>query len=106
VRKRGFIYWANLDKRRPALVISIDARNERANDVIVIPCSTRLLASVTHVTLARGEGGVPSPCVLKCEQIATAHQFDVDAVPLGPALSAPRLREVERAVARAIGVPA
>jgi mRNA-degrading endonuclease toxin of MazEF toxin-antitoxin module len=106
VRKRGFIYWANLDKRRPALVISIDARNDRANDIIVVPCSTRLLDSNTHVRLGRGEGGVPSPCVIKCEQIVTVYQIDVDAAPFGPALSAARLREVERAVARAVGVPA
>ncbi len=106
MRKRGFIYWANLDKRRPALVISIDARNDRANDVIVIPCSTRLLDSSTHVRLTRGEGGVPAPCVLKCEQIVTVYQRDLDATPLGAPLTRARLAEVERAVARAIGVPA
>ena len=103
--RRGLIYWANLDKRRPALVISVDSRNDRANDVLVIPCSTKLLESPTHVRLARGEGGVPHPCVLKCEQIATAYKVDVDDLPLGPPLGPARLREVERAVARAIGVP-
>jgi mRNA interferase MazF len=106
MRRRGFIYWANLDKRRPVLIISVDARNERANDVLVIPCSTKLLESVTHVRLARGEGGVPHPCILKCEQIATAYKVDVDEAPLGAPLGPARLREVERAVARAIGVPA
>jgi mRNA-degrading endonuclease toxin of MazEF toxin-antitoxin module len=106
VRRRGFIYWTNLDKRRPALVISVDARNDRANDIIVIPCSTKILESATHVKLARGEGGVPHPCILKCEQIATAYKVDIDQFPLGAPLSLARLREVERAVARAIGVPA
>src|SRR3954447_1414079 len=96
VRRRGFVYWANLDRRRPALVISIDARNDRANDVIVIPCSTKLSESPTHVRLARGEGGVPQACILKCEQIATAFKADVDASPLGVPLSATRLREIER----------
>jgi mRNA-degrading endonuclease toxin of MazEF toxin-antitoxin module len=106
VRRRGFIYWSNLDKRRPALVISIDARNDRANDVLVIPCSTQLLESPTHVRLGRGEGGVLHPCVLKCEQIANVYKLDVDELPLGPPLGPARLREVERAIARAVGIPA
>jgi mRNA-degrading endonuclease toxin of MazEF toxin-antitoxin module len=106
VRRRGYLYWSNLDKRRPALVISIDARNERANDIVVIPCSTNLRDSNTHVRLSRHEGGVPEPCVLKCEQITTWRKGDIDSLALGPPLSLSRMREVERAVARAIGVPA
>lgn len=106
MRRRGHLYWANLDKRRPALVVSIDARNERANDVIVIPCSTTLRESPTHVRLGRAEGGSLQPCVLKCEQITTIPRSEVDELPMGPALSGARLREVERAIARSIGLPA
>lgn len=101
---RGFLYWARLDKRRPVLVLSIDARNERANDLIVVPCSTTLREAPTHVRLARGEGGVPHACMLKCEQLTTLPKDDLEGVPLGSALAAARLREIERAVARAIGV--
>lgn len=104
--KRGHVYWARLDKRRPVLVLSLDARNTRANDVIVIPCSTTLREAPTHVRLRRGEGGVPDACMLKCEQITTLPQDDIDPVPLGPPLEPPRLTEVERCVLRAIGVPA
>jgi mRNA-degrading endonuclease toxin of MazEF toxin-antitoxin module len=105
VQKRGHLYWAGLDKRRPALVVSIDARNERASDVIVIPCSTNLHAAPTHVRVGRGEGGLPRECVLKCEQITTAKNYDLDPTPLGPALTSARMAEVERAVLRAIGIP-
>jgi mRNA-degrading endonuclease toxin of MazEF toxin-antitoxin module len=104
--KRGYLYWGTIDKRRPVLVLSVNARNERASDVIVVPCSTRLLEAPTHVRLAREEGGVPRPCMLNCEQITTVPKSDVDGVALGAPLSASRLREIERAVARAIGVPA
>ena len=100
------MYWSNLDKRRPALVISIDARNEHATDVIVIPCSTNLRDSPTHVRLSRNEGGVPQPSVLKCEHITTISRADVEEMAMGSALSGARLREVERAIARAIGLPA
>ena len=101
---RGRLYWATLDKRRPVLVISPAARNERATDVIVVPCSTRLRFAPTHVALRKGEGGVPHPSVLHCEQIATIRTADLNPAPLGPRLSTPRIREVELAILRAIGV--
>jgi mRNA-degrading endonuclease toxin of MazEF toxin-antitoxin module len=88
------------------LVLSVDARNDRATDVIVVPCSTNLRAAPTHVRLETAEGGLPRACVLKCEQITTVKKSDVDELPIGAPLSPARLREVERAVARAIGVPA
>ncbi len=105
MRQRGFIHWGTIDKRRPVLILSVNARNDRATDVIVVPCSTNLLGGPTHVRLGRAEGGVPRACILKCEQITTVNNFDVDELPLGPPLTLERLREVERAIARAIGIP-
>jgi mRNA interferase MazF len=104
VHNRGRIYWA-VDKRRPVLVLSPDVRNERASDIIVVPCSTTLREAPTHVRLNRGEGGVPAACMVKCEQITTLPKVDVDDVALGRSLSLARIAEVERAVLRAIGVP-
>jgi mRNA-degrading endonuclease toxin of MazEF toxin-antitoxin module len=103
--RRGHLYWARLDKRRPVLVLSVNARNERANDLIVVPCSTTLREAPTHVRLGRGEGGAPRACMLKCEQITTLPKEDIGLSPLGSALTAARLAEIERAVLRAIGVP-
>ena len=81
MQKRGHLYWAEMDKRRPVLVISTDSRNERASDVVVIPCSTAMRPAPTHVFVARGEGGLPQNSVLKCEQITTLKKQDVDPVP-------------------------
>ena len=100
------MYWARLDKRRPVLVVSIDARNTRASDVIVVPCSTTLREAPTHVLLARGEGGLSRSCVVKCEQVTTLPQADVMEPPMGGSLGPQRMREVEEAILRAIGVPA
>lgn len=86
-------------------MLSVNARNERASDLIAIPCSTTLREAPTHVRLGRGEGGAPQACMLKCEQITILPKEDVDLSPLGTALTAGRLAEVERAVLRAIGVP-
>lgn len=101
--RRGALHWAQLDKRRPVLVISPDYRNERASDVIVVPCSTVVRIAPTHVVVRRGEGGLDQSSVLKCEQITTLHRDDVDPVAIGT-LRAARLAEVERAILRAIGV--
>lgn len=103
--QRGYLYYAMMDKRRPVLVISYDSRNASASDVLVIPCSTIIGGLPTHVRLTRGEGGVPRSSVLKCEQITNAKKVHIDAIALGRQLSAARLRQVEAAVMRAIGIP-
>ena len=103
--RRGQLYWVSMDKRRPALVLSPDYRNQYAGDVIVIPCSTRLRSAPTHVRLERGQGGLPESTVLKCEQITTLKKYDIDPAPLGAALTTGRMAEVERGVLRAIGIP-
>ena len=43
--------------------------------------------------------------MLKCEQITTLHKDDVRRQPLGGPLQTGKIREVERAVLRAIGIP-
>ena len=103
--RRGFLYYARLDKRRPVLVISANARNVGASDVLVIPCSTILSAAPTHVRLRKGEGGIPGASILKCEQVTNLHKTYLDADSLGGSLVEARVREIERAILRAIGVP-
>jgi mRNA-degrading endonuclease toxin of MazEF toxin-antitoxin module len=105
--RRGHLYWAEMfeDKRRPVLVLSLDARNELANDVIVVPLSTTLRSGAWHVRLAAREGGAPQVSTLKCEQISTLPKARLAPEPLGAPLSSSRMAEVERAVLRAIGIP-
>jgi mRNA-degrading endonuclease toxin of MazEF toxin-antitoxin module len=105
--RRGHVYWARLpgDKRRSVLVLSPAARNEPANDVIVAPLSTVLREGPWHVKLRKGEAGVSQPSIIKCEQITTLRKQIVDEEPLGNAISGTKMRRVERAVLRAIGVP-
>lgn len=73
---RGSLYWVAIpaepgEKRRPALVISMDARNRLADEVLVIPASTTLRLAPTHVRLKKGTGGLRRDSVLKCEQVTT-----------------------------------
>jgi mRNA-degrading endonuclease toxin of MazEF toxin-antitoxin module len=105
MQRRGHLYWAEMENRQPVLVVSVDARNERAIDVLVVPCSTNLREAPTHVLLRRGEGGLPLDSVLKCEQITNLRKHAIDPVPLGMPIRPGRMAEVERAVLRAIGIP-
>ena len=107
--QRGCLYWVNIpgepgSKRRPALVISPDARNRLATDVLVIPASTTLRPAPTHVRLAKGTGGLARDSVLKCEQITTLPKHLLGDAAIGQPLPARLLEDVERGVLRAIGV--
>ena len=106
---RGCIYWVRIPgepdaKRRPALVISVDARNRLANDVLVVPASTTPRPAPTHVRLNKGAGGLPSDSVLECEQITTLPRHLLGEAALGGPLSVALLEDVERGILRAIGV--
>lgn len=102
--RRGWLHWAELDKRRPVLILSPESRNDRASDLIVVPCSSALRDGPWHVRLSRGEGGLTQSSVLLCEQITTLVKRRVDPGPLGGPLTAARMGEVERAVLLAIGI--
>lgn len=109
--RRGHLHWVRLPgepdaKRRPALVISPDVRNRLAGDVLVVPATTVLRPAPTHVRLARRHAGAPRSSMLKCEQITTVPKALLSEKPLGGAISPSLLHEVEKAILRAIGVPA
>jgi mRNA-degrading endonuclease toxin of MazEF toxin-antitoxin module len=87
------------------VVLSPAARNEHASDVIVVPLSSVLRDGPWHVRLRKGEAGVAQSSIMKCEQITTLRKEIVDDKPLGKAISGAKMRQVERAVLRAIGVP-
>jgi mRNA-degrading endonuclease toxin of MazEF toxin-antitoxin module len=103
--RRGSVHWVSLDKRRPAIILSPEVRNRLANDVIIVPCSTRARAMAWHVQIPRGEAGLPQACMAKCEQIATVPKSWVESKELGH-LSPGRMLEVELAVLSALGIVA
>jgi mRNA-degrading endonuclease toxin of MazEF toxin-antitoxin module len=89
--------------RRPAVVVSPDYRNEYANDVLVVPLSTQLRPMPTHVPVPAGAGGLKKASVAKAEQITALPKSFLSGGPLGPRISAGTLREIHRAVLRALG---
>ncbi len=108
--RRGRLYWVRIpaepaNKRRPALVVSVDARNRLASDVMVVPVSTVVRGAPTHVRLRRRQGGLSRRSVLKCEQLTTLPRNALEREPLGGPLSEAVLVQVEKAILRSIGVP-
>ena len=108
--KRGEIYLVRLPgqpkdtKSRPALVVSLDVRNRLANDVVVVPISTTLRSSPTHVELTAGEGGLKKRSMAKCEQITTLDKSFLIRGPFSGSINDEKMLEIERAIQRAVGI--
>lgn len=108
--RRGEIYLVRLPgqpkdiKPRSALIVSLDVRNRLANDVIVVPISTTLRTSPTHIELSQGEGGLDQTSMAKCEQITTLHKSFLIRGPFSGTISPRKMTEVEKAIQRAIGI--
>lgn len=109
--RRGEIYLVTLPghpadpKARPALIVSMDVRNRLANDVMVVPLSTTLRAAPTHVELPAGEGGLREASMAKCEQVTTLDKSFLIRGPFAGTISPALMREIEKAIQRAIGIP-
>ena len=91
-------------KDRPALVVSLDVRNRLANDVIVVPLSTNLRLAPTHVELPSGERGLRETSMTKCEHVTTLDKSFLIRGPFAVTINPSLVREVERAIQRAVGI--
>jgi mRNA-degrading endonuclease toxin of MazEF toxin-antitoxin module len=91
---------------RPVVIVSTEARNrlERALTVLVIPLSTTLRDSPTHVALLPGETGLREPSMAQCENITTVQKTSMQ-MPRQPLrrLSESRVRDLARCVVFAMG---
>jgi len=108
--RRGEIYLVKLPgrpsdiKSRPALIVSMDVRNRLANDVIVVPISTTLRTSPTHVPLSKGEGGLDKSSMANCEQVTTLDKSFLIRGPFSGTIHPETIIEVEIAIQRSIGI--
>jgi mRNA interferase MazF len=102
--RRGEIYFVQMDKKRPTVVVSVDGRNEHAKTVLVVPISETYREYPTHVVLDTGESGLMQVSAAKCEQITTTEKDDFDRKRVGR-LGKDRMRDIEKGIMRAIGVP-
>ncbi len=108
--QRGEIWYAFLPGQpddphqpRPCLVVSIDVRNRRSDDVIVVPIFSHGRLGPTHVAILTGMGGLSRDSVLFCEEIATLDQSFLARGPLGPLAPRRVLDDVVQGILFAVG---
>ena len=105
--RRGEIWVVDFPddpKVRPALVVSPDVRNELSNSVLAVPVTTNLRPGPTHVMLPCGQGGLPKASKARCENISYLHKSRLARGPLGNAVNAEIMRDVELCLLRALGI--
>lgn len=102
--KRGEVYLVQLDKPRPALVLSVDPLNKFALDVCVVALTT-----VEHrrfsmrVPIKKGDARLNFDCWAKCDQVTTLESNLLKYPPIGT-LSPSVLRQIEEQVRVALGL--
>ncbi len=99
--KRGELWWAQVDKRRPVVLVSRKEAYEVRALVIVAPVSTTLRGFAIEVRLGRAEG-LSRPCVVNCDWLVTLHK-DRLAEKIG-SLSSAKLRQLDDALRFALGL--
>jgi mRNA-degrading endonuclease toxin of MazEF toxin-antitoxin module len=55
--------------------------------------------------LPAGQGGLSSDSMARCENVSYLHKSRLQRGPLAGTISVPLMREVERALLRAFGIP-
>jgi len=75
--RRGEVWWAAADKRRPVVVVQADFLNRSAMAwILVVPLTSRLQheAFPGNVRLARRDTGLPRACVANVSMVAPLHR--------------------------------
>ncbi|HLK05596.1 MAG TPA: type II toxin-antitoxin system PemK/MazF family toxin [Candidatus Acidoferrum sp.] len=102
--RRGEVYVVELDKPRPAVVISINELNKFALDVCVVGLTTVQHRNFSvRVPVKKGDGNLSSDCWAKCDQVTTLEKFLFRYPALG-ALSVQTLARVEEQVRICLGL--
>ncbi|MEG4233520.1 type II toxin-antitoxin system PemK/MazF family toxin [Microcoleus sp. Pol11C3] len=90
--KRGEIYYANLsptvgseiDKRRPAWVVSNDANNPAANTVTIIPITSNITRIYPFEVLLNPEdSGLSKPSKVQAQQVRTISKQRISSDAVG-----------------------
>ena len=92
-------------KKRPALVISENRRNQYSRTVLIVPFtsqSNRL--APTRILVLEGEGGLDCDSVAMCDRITVVKKTLLERGPYGGVISHKTLSQIQAGIAIAIGV--
>jgi mRNA-degrading endonuclease toxin of MazEF toxin-antitoxin module len=103
--RRGEVYVVSLGtKRRPAVILSIDALNRHALDVCVVGLTTVEHARFSmRVPIKAGDGGLDSDCWAKCDQVTTLEKVLLQYPAIGR-LSEPTFKRIQEQVRISLGL--
>jgi mRNA interferase MazF len=99
--KRGEVWWARLDKRRPVVLVSRDEAYDVRALVIVAPATTTVRGYAVEVKLGRHEG-LPRDCVVNCDWLVTIPKDDL--VARAGVLGGAKLARLDSALLFALGL--
>lgn len=74
--KRGEVWWARLDKRRPVVLLSRDEAYDVRALVIAAPVSTTIRGFAVEVRVGKAEG-LPRAGVINCDWLVTVAKADL-----------------------------
>lgn len=92
-------------KKRPALVVSINVRNQFASSVLVIPFTSDLSSgeTPTRILIPAGEGGLLTDSLALCDNICAIGKNYLEQGPYG-AISPEFLKLIQQGIQIAIGI--
>lgn len=99
--KRGEIWWAKVDKRRPVCLLSRDEAYGLRALVIVAPVSTTIRNFAVEVKVGAREG-LPRASVINCDWLVTLPIASLDE--RAGALSGDKLRQLDDALRFALAL--
>ena len=99
--RRGDIWWAKVDKRRPVVLVSRDEAYDIRAMVLVAPATTTVRGYAVEIKVGRREG-LPRECVINCDWIVTLPKADL--LERAGALSETKLRQLDDALRFALGL--
>ena len=99
--RRGEIWWARLDKRRPVVLVSRDEAYDVRALVIVAGVSTTVRGYAVEVKVGRAEG-LPRACVINCDWLVTVPKADL--LERAGSLGAAKRQLLDRALGFALGL--
>jgi len=99
--KRGEIWWARVDKRRPVVLVSRDEAYGVRALVIVAPISTTIRGYAVEVAVGKREG-LPRAGVVNCDWLVTLPKGQLET--RAGTLGATKLRSLDNALRFALGL--
>jgi mRNA interferase MazF len=92
-------------KKRPAIVVSINVRNQLSSSVLVVPFTSDLTGgeTPTRILIKAGEGGLLTDSLALCDNISAIRKVYLEQGPYG-AISPESLQRIQQGISIAIAI--